>query len=372
MIYYLIGIVVVLALGLLCYDALLKYFRLDRKDKSPLHINTFDGKWSPYHPSVLFFEHGWNGFRYWMAETPYSLRTKPYGDRNECPSIHISNNGINWQEVPGLTNPLEDLSERQVKELDYFSDPCLVLGKNGQLECWYRLTERRGEKELRTIVSLRRRCTTDGVNWTPVEIMAQLNENDPDKGLGNVVVSPALLYNKTTGVYTMWFVNMETAGCPDFQGVSMCVSKDGRHWSDHRDVIFDKPVNQWHIDVHKIDGRYYMTIFDFVNVSIWESQDGLDFHYVCTPAMPAAKPFSVLEQLYKSCLIKDSQEYKLYMASHDGVDTYVSLMCGDSPKNLKHLLTDNVTFTNFINRYFYFQKRRIRCIAHTILSHFKF
>ncbi len=51
---YLIGIVMVLALGLLCCDALLKYFRLDRKDKSPLRINTFDDKYSPYHPSVLF------------------------------------------------------------------------------------------------------------------------------------------------------------------------------------------------------------------------------------------------------------------------------------------------------------------------------
>lgn len=41
-------------------------------NQKPLAIHTFDDKESPYHPSVLFFEEGWQGHRYYMAETPFS------------------------------------------------------------------------------------------------------------------------------------------------------------------------------------------------------------------------------------------------------------------------------------------------------------
>lgn len=350
--------VILFAIGI---DAYRKWRNLNIIDRSPLRINTFDGRWSPYHPSVLFFENGWNGWKYWMAETPYSLRTKPYGDRNECPSIHVSNDGINWKELEGLSNPLEDLTPQQVKDLDYFSDPCLVCGPGGRLECWYRLTERRGEKELRTIVSLRRRYSSNGIDWSPVEIMAQLNENTPGKGLGNVVVSPAILYDEDKG-YSMWFVNMETAGCPDFQGVSFSTSIDGKSWSDAQEVKFNRPIHQWHIDVQRIDNQYMMTIFNFEDISIWESLDGLNYNYITTSAVPTSRPFSIHEGLYKSCLIKDTDEFKLYIGSHDSVDTFISLMHGASIGSLRHYNTVNATFINFLSRYFYYQQRRVKFI----------
>jgi len=361
------ALIIILSISI-CFDIWRKWTKLNRADKSPLNINTFDGLHSPYHPSVLFFENGWNGWRYWMAETPYSLRTKPYGDRNECPSIHVSNNGIDWQEVPGLSNPLEDLSERQVQELDYFSDPCLVMGPNGRLECWYRLTERRGEKEFRTKVSIRRRYSYNGKDWSPVEIMSQLDENTPDKGLGTVVVSPAILYDTEKG-YIMWYVNMETAGCPDYQGVSMSISKDGYKWSDAVEIKFNRHVHQWHIDVQLINNKYLMTIFNFSDISIWYSEDGVSFNYLSTPIIPNNKPFSILSNLYKSCLIKDCSGYKLYLGSNDGVDTYVSLMQGSTIENLNQLLTDNIRISHFLSRYYYHQKRRIKfIIQHQILN----
>ena len=35
-------------------------------------INTFDGSGSLTHPSVLYFENGFNGYKYWMSYTPYA------------------------------------------------------------------------------------------------------------------------------------------------------------------------------------------------------------------------------------------------------------------------------------------------------------
>ena len=41
--------------------------------KTPLEIKTPDGYNEPYHPSVLYFENGWKGYRYWMAFTPMPM-----------------------------------------------------------------------------------------------------------------------------------------------------------------------------------------------------------------------------------------------------------------------------------------------------------
>ena len=113
-----------------------QWFDLAKYNQAPLSIKTFEGSNSPYHPSVLYFEEGWNGYKYWMSETPYSPKSKPYRDRNECPSIHVSNDGIVWTEIN--LNPIDNLAGKQVEELEYFSDPHLVFA-NDRLECWYHL-----------------------------------------------------------------------------------------------------------------------------------------------------------------------------------------------------------------------------------------
>lgn len=54
------------------------------------------------HPSCQFFPRGWNGWRYWMAFTPYPNANSDY----ENPSIAVSNDGEEWVLPLGLTNPL--------------------------------------------------------------------------------------------------------------------------------------------------------------------------------------------------------------------------------------------------------------------------
>ncbi len=340
---------------------------LTPEERSALDINTFDGKRSPYHPSVLFFEDGWNGWRYWMAETPFSYRTKPYIDRNECPSIHVSNDGVHWTEPEGLVNPLEDLSEQQVRDLDYFSDPCLVKGPNGCIELWYRLTERGGDESLRTVCSLRRRVSYDGVNWSAVEIMDRLNMNKPESGLGNVVVSLAIVWDKEHG-YRMWFVDVESAPQSASHGVSFAQSVDGKSWSDLKSVSFDRAVNPWHIDVQIIDGEYLMTIYDFCNVSVWMSMDEFKFNYRATLLKPQPKIGSIRNSFYKSCLMRDDEGYKLYFSAHDGVDTHVGLLQGTDIDNMQPVITKGICLWRQLRTAMYYQQWRVRFIVKNILK----
>jgi hypothetical protein len=88
--------------------------QLQRCNQQPLDIKTFDGSDSPYHPAVLYFKDGWNGYKYWMAETPFSPKAQPYPDRFECPTIHVSNDGVNWAYIGEELKPIDDLTEQQV------------------------------------------------------------------------------------------------------------------------------------------------------------------------------------------------------------------------------------------------------------------
>ena len=54
------------------------------------------------HPSVVFEKNGWNGYRYWMAYTPYPSSNSAY----ENPCICASNNGVDFELPAGAPNPL--------------------------------------------------------------------------------------------------------------------------------------------------------------------------------------------------------------------------------------------------------------------------
>lgn len=54
------------------------------------------------HPSVVFERNGWNGYRYWMAYTPYPSSNSAY----ENPCICASNNGVDFELPVGAANPL--------------------------------------------------------------------------------------------------------------------------------------------------------------------------------------------------------------------------------------------------------------------------
>lgn len=87
---------------------------------------TYDHSGQTVHPSVIDFktEYGvetWGGFRYWMAVTPYPNFNSAF----ENPSILVSTDGLNWENPPGMRNPLAS-KPFGLFGRNYNSDPELV------------------------------------------------------------------------------------------------------------------------------------------------------------------------------------------------------------------------------------------------------
>lgn len=302
------------------------WFKLKPYNQKPLDIKTFDGSNSPYHPTVLYFENGWNGYKYWMAETPFSPKCKPYEDRNECPSIHVSDDGFKWTET--AVNPIDDLNEKEVGELDYFSDPHLVF-INDRIECWYRFTHRKGIKDNYNNLQLVRKSSTDGINWSEREVMVNLatGEGEP---LGNMVVSPAILYEN--GKYRMWYVNSESR---IYRELSYSESVDGKKWTTQKRCILRGQENMpWHIDVNCIDGKYYLISYDLNDLTLWYSDDGITFNYTDKLLAPSTTGSFYSYSLYRACIIKD-EGFKIFFSANDSFKTYIGILEGAEIEELK-------------------------------------
>lgn len=313
----------VIAISLLILILIISLVRISVKlrpyNQEALKIKTFDGTDSPYHPSVLYFKDGWNGYKYWMAETPFSPKSKPYRDKNECPSIHVSDDGVTWKEI--MQNPIDNLTEKEAEELDYFSDPHLVF-VDDKIECWYRFTHRNGNDSNFNNLQLVRKSSTDGKNWSEREVLVNL-ATDEGNPLGNMVVSPAILYED--GKYRMWYVNSESRS---YRELSYSESHNGKEWTEQKKCTLVGQENMpWHIDVNFIDGKYYLISYNFKDLTLWESVNGISFTYINKILEPSVLGSFYSEGLYRACIIKD-RNLKIYFSANDAFKTYIGLLEG--------------------------------------------
>lgn len=130
---------------------------------TPKHLNipTYEGSNEPVHPAVVRTATPWNGYRYWMAFTPY-----PHGNAaHENPSIVASVDGENWVVPEGLTNPLAPNPGAGT----YNRDTQLVFapdenGGRGRMYCYW---SRVGVAPIG-----QRSYSDDGVNWSTPEGVA--------------------------------------------------------------------------------------------------------------------------------------------------------------------------------------------------------
>lgn len=68
-------------------------------------VTTYDGSGNLTHPSVVDMgPAGWNGYRWWFADTPYPPED---GYLLENPSVWASNTRTSWEIPTGLTNPID-------------------------------------------------------------------------------------------------------------------------------------------------------------------------------------------------------------------------------------------------------------------------
>ena len=114
-------------------------------------------------------------------------------------------------------------------------------------------------------------------------------------------------------------------------------------------------VNPWHIDVSFIDGIYRMIVFDRIDLSLWESTDGISFEYVKSLLLPSRTIGSFYyRDLYRSCMIGTEQGYRVYFSANDTFKTSIGILEGPAPEELGIVSIDEkpyCTFKQFFPKY---------------------
>ncbi|PKE26174.1 hypothetical protein [Macrococcoides caseolyticum] len=268
-----------------------------------LNIPTYDGSNSATHPSVLYFKNGWNGYKFWMAMTPYPNANNKF----ENPSIVASNDNVTWDEPPtNPVNPIAPLAEGD----NYNSDPCLLM-KGNTMEMWYRVSRLATETTWHPR-EFYRMTSTDGKNWTPKELMftgATVEEE---------ILSQTIRY--IDGKYKMWYVLTKK---PEIPVIKYTESIDGKTWSPPRKLNITMPdpaYTFWHGDVIvDDDGSIQMIMMCKSTTKRWAtfymySQDNVNFTtptLIIKPSVPLANKWDSMD-LYRPALVKVEDEYYVY------------------------------------------------------------
>ncbi len=216
-------------------------------DDTPLHIgipNYYGGptnyiddvndSFQVIHPSVVYAPHKWNGYRYWMAATPYP------DSRSECENlgIWVSQDGINWGPFVSsagdtLYNPVSDCDSIPVSGADacsHLSDPELVFGLDNALYAIFRVTmydsvEAWGDGG--TTYRLYSIKSMDGLNWgTEVLILDGLYNQWNAAGPANQVQGCALMTPSVVpledSTYYIWTVEDTVSSNPSNISPKIC------------------------------------------------------------------------------------------------------------------------------------------------------
>jgi len=211
-----------------------------------LTIPTYDGSNVCVHPSLVYMERGWNGYRYWLAFTPYPSANSAF----ENPSIVVSNDGITWTVPAGGSNPIEP--KPATGSNDFNSDPYLTMARDGYMYLFWRssLPSQVGAEE---VIYYRR--SSDGITWSTK--VAILTNNQATRRL----VAPSVI-EEADGTWRMFAVDLVPS--PN-TFVTLTASTLTGTWSAPTicsGVTVGTGRDPWHGDVRRIGGEYVLLIND--------------------------------------------------------------------------------------------------------------
>lgn len=206
---------------------------------STLTIPDYPGLGKVVHPDVLYFAAGWNGYKYWMAYTPYPP------EANENPSLAVSNDGVTWITPPGLTNPVIAAPTAPA----YNSDASLCMSADG-LTMWliWRKFEVVANYDRVYVAS-----STDGITWGASTLI--IDTSYP------YAMSPSALWDGAQ--FVMYTCTLETLTYHIERRV--CATMDGT-WGAVTDITFanSSQMQPKHADIILSGGVYYLIFMDSV------------------------------------------------------------------------------------------------------------
>lgn len=296
-----------------------------------LPLITPDGDDMAYHPSVVKFDSEWNGYKYWIAFTPY-----PRADETkENPVINVSNDMKTWYVPDGLTNPLDkpDPSDKH----HYNSDTHMLYNPTeNRLELFWRYICDDGGKI--GTVTIFRSVSYDGVTWEPKTVFLFVDDR-------NVYdyVSPAITLQDN--VYRMWYVDVDKKA----------------YYAEIVDGVIGEPtllnipfqgkLVPWHLDViyNSEKAIYEMIVSAYTNRS--DRQTMSMFYTTSTDNVNWNTPTEIIKPsdeknkwdsrgMYRACMLYDRGVYYVFFSAHgpNKTEVGVGLLYGSDINNLKSYL----------------------------------
>ena len=275
----------------------------DKLSKSKLQIVSSYGDTQAFHPKVLHFPKPWNGYRYWMAYTPY-----PGADqKRENPHIQVSNDKITWKPVSKTDQPLDPIVPFEYPDKQYNSDTHLVYRKDlDVLECYWRQVD-----NIKRIDRIFKRTTTDGVHWSDRQLVLESDARIDG------ILSPSILYED--GKYKMWTVNYFGE-----YPILYRESTDGFHWSAPKEIYLKYPsdkLRSWHLDVIHTKKGYEILVVAFyhghrhrdMNLYYTSSKDNENYSECITVLKPSrTKNAWDNRGIYRSSFFIEDHTYYVY------------------------------------------------------------
>ena len=293
-----------------------------------LSLITPDGDDMAYHPSVVTFDEEWNGYKYWIAFTPY-----PNADETkENPVINASNNLVKWYVPEGLENPIDKPTVDECR--NYNSDTHLLYNdKENRLELFWRYV--RDINDDIGSVTIFRSVSYDGVHWEPkTEFLFSENRNVMDW------ISPAVCFEN--GVYKIWYVDVD-------KKVHYLEMKDGKPYNEpiQMNIPFEADTFAWHIDVKYNEDKQ---IYELVTCAYksGEGRQTMSLYYTSSKDnINWSKPQIILKPspqksdwdshgIYRASLLYSNGVYYIFYSAHNlnKINVGVGLVCGRDISNL--------------------------------------
>lgn len=238
---------------------------------------THDGSGQAVHPDVYDFGAGnaWNGYRYWMAHTPY-----PFGDDTlEKPNILASNDGDTWVVPPGMINPISTGFD---PEIAVDGDRMYVISQ-GMKVTW---------------------CDDGSSAWSAQQILFPQLTGE---------VSPTVI-QEDDGTWRMWTIQKRTLA--RYRLLHRTATSVMGPWSAPEEIVMPNDLvagrDLWHIDVQKHEGAYWAVVAEATKgtsgsgtqLYMATSRDGYAFAVSGEPVLPTGEStFWDDGQIYRACII---------------------------------------------------------------------
>lgn len=305
------------------------YFYFDNQNfqnSNQIFLETKIGNNQGFHPKVISFPNLWNGYKYWIAYTPYPNSNV----EKENPTINASNDLINWISPKGCHNPLDIPKNPGINH--YNSDTHLLYNiDTKELEIFWRYVN----IENNTVI-IYKKTSKNGIKWSRRLIFLK-SKNRLEKDY----MSPSIIYENK--IYKIWYINKNKI---------YYIEKNANILSKPRmlNINYKNKYNAWHFDlIYNSEKKLYELISCiYINQKNYRK---MPLYYTSSKDnIIWNKPFLIMkpsknqnkwdsEGLYRSSLLYEKGNYYLFYSGHDKFyNVGIGLMYGKTLKDLKPLV----------------------------------